>query len=307
MGNLIGGRRANGFVIDFETTTLSGSESKETQASYKACESLISNQEGLIALISDYKGCKELARIAMSTPTRENEQAAFEGLLLAVESIKQFFDYAMQLNDVACGLIQQLARAPLSENPALAVQLGKFLDFALQFDEMRMMQPNLSNDFSYYRRLLPKFYRHERVTIKDEDASSMAMFTAEHIPMLSQLTKAINRAQENLSSEGKERALAVQHMLASMANSCKQMLQSGKYKGKERTALLTARSMTGALVLYDLLGPTSVFSKRSLVATRDCIVVLKAEFPQQFGLFNAIKYSTKTFSNAPNSIQDLFE
>lgn len=306
MGNLLGGRRANGFVIDFDTAALSGSEGKDVQSSFKTNQALIDDQERLIQLISDYKGCKELARIAMSTPTRENEQAAFEGLLTAVESIKQFFDYAMQLNSAAGDLFKSLSVAPLSENHALAAQLAKILDFALQFDEMRMMQPNLSNDFSYYRRLLPKFYRHERVTIKDEDASSMAMFTAEHIPMLSQLTKAVNTAQSSLA-EKKDQSMAVQHMLASMANSCKQMLQAGTYKSKERTALLSARAMTGSLVLYDLLGPTSAFSKRSLVATRDCIVVLKTQFPQQFGLLNAIKYSTKTFSSAPNSIQDLFE
>ena len=39
---------------------------------------------------------------------------------------------------------------------ALAKQLGEILDFALKFDELKMTKPALQNDFSYYRRLMPK-------------------------------------------------------------------------------------------------------------------------------------------------------
>ena len=304
MGNVLGGRRAPNWVLDLEGAKLTGSESKGAAAVYKDCEEkLIVDHARLLKLIDDYKGCRELARVAMSTPTRENEQAAFEGLLDAVNSIKAFFDYAMVLNEIFPVLVETLASAPLSENPALASQLAKLFDFALQFDQMRMMRPNLSNDFSYYRRLLPKFYKDKSVVVKDEDASSMAMFTAEHIPMLSQMTKAGNKAMSKLQADNQP--MALQHMLASMANSCKGMLVAKKYK--DQTALLCARTMTGSLVLFDLLGPQSAFSKRSLVATRDCILVLKSECAQEFGLINAIKYSTKSFSDAPASIQDLFD
>jgi hypothetical protein len=45
----------------------------------------------------------------------------------------------------------------LQDQQALAKQLALLFDFTLQFDQTRMMRPHLSNDFSYYRRLLPKF------------------------------------------------------------------------------------------------------------------------------------------------------
>eukprot|EP00457_Paulinella_chromatophora_P008564 gb/GEZN01008603.1/.p1 GENE.gb/GEZN01008603.1/~~gb/GEZN01008603.1/.p1 ORF type:complete len:306 (-),score=30.33 gb/GEZN01008603.1/:408-1325(-) len=305
MGGILA-RRASGFTIDFEQSAkLTGTEAKNVTAVYKDCqEQLIQDHESMLQLIEDYKGCRELARVAMTTPTRENEIAAFEGLLGAVESIRSFFTYSSNLTEVFPELLVCLCENPLNENPALATQLAKLFDFALQFDQTRMMRPNLSNDFSYYRRLLPKFSKHPKVTVKDDEASGMALFTAEHIPMLSSMTKAADRAEKKL--QGAETQGALQHMLATLANSCKTMLVSKKYSDP-RSALLCARAMTGSLVLFDLVGPQSAFSKRSQVATRDCILALKTDFPKEFGLINAIKYSTKTFSEAPSSIQDLFD
>lgn len=293
-------KRAPESDIDLESKELKG-DSKKHQQLFRDCnERLIQDHEALLKLINDYKGCRELARTAMTTPTRENETAAFNGLLGAVESIRSFFNYATNMQEIVPALLVALSQMPINENPALAAQLCKLFDFALQFDQTRMMRPNLSNDFSYYRRLLPKFSTHPGVTVKDDEASGMALFTAEHIPMLSTLTKAAEKTEGKLPDVG-----ALQQMLASLANSCKSMLKAKKYSDSK--AVSCARAMTGALVLYDLVGPISVFSKRSAVATRDCIVVLQQQFPQETGLLNATKYSTKTFSEAPTSIQDLFD
>lgn len=46
---------------------------------------------------------------------------------------------------------------------ALAKQLALIFDLALQFDWLRMNRPHLANDFSFYRRLLPKFSKHPKV------------------------------------------------------------------------------------------------------------------------------------------------
>jgi len=247
-------------------------------------------------LIEDYKGCRELARKAMSTPTKENELAAFEGLLGAVDSIATFFNYTNELARVVPDLMTELCRAPLSDQQALATQLAHIFQFALVFDQTRMMRPNLSNDFSYYRRLLPKFSKHPDLKVKDDDASGMALFTAEHIPMISALTKAL----DGIASE------EIQLLLASFANSCLRMLKQKKFSNPN-TTLLTARAMTGAIVLYDRIGPDTVFNKKCPLATREAIILLRKEFPKEGGLTNAIQFSTKHFARAPSGIQDLFE
>lgn len=42
----------------------------------------------------EYRGCQDLARKAMQSPTPENEQLAFEGLLQSVDSVAMFYNYA---------------------------------------------------------------------------------------------------------------------------------------------------------------------------------------------------------------------
>jgi len=127
----------------------------------------------------------------------------------------------------------------------------------------------------------------------------MALFTAEHIPMISSLTKSC----EAVSGGGEQ----FQDTLASFANSCFRLLKTKKFSNPA-TNLLIARAMTGAIVLFDRIASgTDAFSKKSPIVTRECIQLLKKEFPKEGGLLNAIQFSTKNFSRAPASIQSLFE
>jgi len=216
-------------------------------------------------------------------------------LALWIQS-QRFFNYTNELARVLSDLMGELCRAPLSEQQALATQLAHIFQFALIFDQTRMMRPNLSNDFSYYRRLLPKFSKHPDLKVKDDDASGMALFTAEHIPMISALTKALDGGKTDES----------QMLLASFANSCLRMLKQKKFSNPS-TQLLTARAMTGAIVLYDRIGPDTAFSKKCPLATREAIILLRKDFPKEGGLTNAIQFSSKHFATAPSGIQDLFE
>jgi len=286
--------------IDFENAQPTNQEMKI----YNLVNEVLKDGESVIRQIQDYKGCQELARKAMSTPTPENEQEAFEGLLVAVDSISAFFNYAKQLEKVLPELLVTLAqpttdeKQTLADQQALAKQLADIFDFTLRFDQTRIMRPNLSNDFSYYRRLLPKFSKHPDIKVKDDEASGMALFTAEHIPMMSCLSKAAARALEK--NEHVTTALSV------MANSCMKMVKSKKFS-KPETNLFCARAMTGSIVLFDHVDPISAFHKRSPILIKQCILLLKKEFPKETSLMNAIRFSTKNFRNAPSSIQDLFD
>jgi len=289
-----GSKKAGDVILDMDSTA-GGGDSK-VRAEFDA---LLSESKTELKLIEDYKGCRELARKAMSQPTKENEQAAFEGLLEAVDAIAQFFHYTNEINRILPGVLLELSKRSLAEQQGLAAALARLFDFALVFDNTRMMRPNLSNDFSYYRRLLPKFSKHPGVKVKDDEASGMALFTAEHIPMFCTISKSTN-------SFTNEQLVAVQNMLASLANSCLRMLKTKKFSDSKQT-LTCARAMTGAIVLYDRMGPVSAFSKRSGIAIRDCIVVLKREYPKETSLLNAIQYSTKSFKEAPAAVQEMFE
>jgi len=255
-------------------------------------------------LIEDYTGCQELARKAMSSPSPENEKAAFEGLLGAVESISSFFNFTKELEAVVPDLLTTMASAPPTDGgvhlipEALGFQLAQIMEFALEFDRVRMLRPNLSNDFSYYRRLLPKFNKHPNLRIKDDEASGMALFTAEHIPMMNCMCKATARAQEKNSQVGR--------VLAIMANSCRRAIANKRFS-QASTNMTCARAMTAAIVISDHIDIFSVFNKKSPVAVKACILTLKKDFPKEVSLLNAIRYSTRHFNEAPPAIQDLFD
>ena len=70
----------------------------------------------VLQLLEEYKGCQDLARKAMSTPTLANETEAFEGLLDSVKSIATFFTFSKQIEEVVPDLLMSLSRGPTEEN-----------------------------------------------------------------------------------------------------------------------------------------------------------------------------------------------
>jgi len=293
-------------VIDFENAKPTDDELKVS----KNAEELTRESKTVVQLIEDYKGCRDLVRRAMQNPSRETEQEAFEGLLKAVDSISLFFEYARRIESTLPILYSLLApsrprddgRHPLAVYQASGRYLATILDVTITFDQVRMMRPNLSNDFSYYRRLLPKFQKHQDVKIKDDEASGMALFTAEHMPMMSVIVKTTKNYCETNDSQA-----SVADLLSTMANSCMGLAKYKKFSTPELN-LLCARAMTGSIVLYDHL-EGKVFSKKSPVAIRECLTVLKKNFEKKDseGLLNAIRYSTVSFRIAPESVQMLLE
>jgi hypothetical protein len=296
-------------VMNFEDPKPTEQEAK----AYGYTVEFLERAQGALRLLEDYKGCQDITRKAMSTPTQENEAAAFEALLVVTNQIHTFFDTARDLEKVLSMLVQVLstpAHSPnvetkqektetsIPQHHALAKKLGEVLDFSLRFDQTRMMRPYISNDFSYYRRLLPKFNKHPDIRVKDDEASGIALFTAEYIPMMKALCKSAGHAAQTNPHVG--------GVLAVFANSCYGMLKSNRYE-KVDTNLFIARAMTGACVLFDHVDVLGVFHKKAPIKIKDVIVYLKKEFPKEQALLNSIQFSTKNFKEAPDTITELFE
>lgn len=308
MGNILGRKGYPEVQIDFEA------ENKPSDNELKVwndVNAVLQRGPDALSKIEDYKGCQDYARKAMTDVSYQNELEAFEGLLHAVDSIAAFFDFSRELEKVLPPLLLQLStQAPneaenkekVQDQQALAHQLAQILDFTLQFDQTRMMRPHLSNDFSYYRRLLPKFNKLPNVKVKDDEASGMALFTAEHIPMMTCLAKATKRAYE----KNQEKNPNVLLCLAIMANSCMRMVRSKRF-AKRETNLFCLRAMAGSIVLYDLVHHLGAFHKKAPIAIKQCILLLKKDYPEEMGLVNTIRFSSKNFKDAPDAIVALFD
>lgn len=245
----------------------------------------------------------------MSSPSLESETKCFEGLLGAVDDIQMFFNFSKSLEKVFQNLLTFLSNGSateekqgLSSQQALSKQLAQIFDFALRFDATRMARPNMSNDFSYYRRLLGKFNKHPGIKVNHDEASGLCLFIAEHLPMMNSLSKSAARALEYNNNNG------VTEVLSGMANSCMTMLKNKRFTQPD-TILLCARAMTGSIVLYDLVDVNGVFHKKSPVFIKSCILTLQREFEPPVGnpLLNAIRFSTSHFNDAPDNIQNMFD
>lgn len=281
--------------IDFEKPTPSEPE----KALYDKLENTFVEAEGMLKIITEYKDAQEFCRIAMSKPSPDSEKDAFENLLACVDCVASIFEFSKALSSTVENLLHALAN-DVEHQDALFYQLARLFDFVLQFDRARMEKPKLSNDFSFYRRLLPKFTKHPLLKIKDDAASGMALFTAEHIPMMN----AVNKAGTTAAATNP----TVLSVLAKLAMSCEGMLRMKRFTD-DKLNILCARALTGAIVMYDNVDTVGAFHRRSPIDVKACVTRLKRDFPEKdyTPLLNGIHYSTKNYSSASAATQSLFE
>jgi len=307
MSTLLSGNHASDVFIDFENSSPTSSESKV----FESMQKMLSEGEDLVEKIKTYQGCQVQQQRAMKNETPNAEEECFEALLVNVALINDFYLFARALEQKFPILLKAVCTADeegkeaLSNKQALVTQVAKVLSFTLRFDGRRMMTAVLSNDFAYYRRLLPKFQDSQfDIVVGDDEASTMAMFTAEHQPMIVAVTKATVNAQK------KNPELLAMPGLAVLANSCRAMVDAKRFSD-EKINLLCAEAMAGAIVLYDRAQKThpdtGVFHKKCPIKLKACINQLKRRFPDQHGLRNVIQFSTLNFRNAPSSITNLFD
>jgi len=81
-----------------------------------------------------------------------------------VLKLKTFYDFSLKLAELVPKILHELCVdakpgqpiaativEQLDVHQALVKQFAKILEFVLKFDENKMMNPALQNDFSYYR------------------------------------------------------------------------------------------------------------------------------------------------------------
>jgi len=314
MGNFFGGPKVSGVDIDLDNVKVTDHEMKM----HDEMEEVLSQMNDVLAELKEYEGCQDLIKAAMGKigggdiekknkkDNTSNEKTAFEALLICVKKIKNFNDFAEELGRTFPSLLEFLSEgaegrsvAELDKQQALSVQLGKVLDFTLRFDGLRMMKPEIPNDFSYYRRLLPKYSgSHPGIEIKEDMASAMAMFIAEPTPLANVLVKSALKVMQDTP--------AVTVVLSTLVNSCMLMLKQQRFKNPD-TSLFCLRAMTGAIVLFDHVDEQGAFAKKSAIDIKQCVTIMKKDFPEETNLLNSIHYSTKNFSNASYSVQALFD
>lgn len=320
MGQLLslisGSDNAEKVFIDFEKATPSDDE----KALHEAVAEVLNKAPTILDRLRKYVGCEDFIRKAITTPGPETEDAAWEAVLPAVDQLQQFYDFSIELEQCFPKLLVALCKnergnekAPrnhLSNMQALAKQLADVFDFVLRFDDAKMVNPAIQNDFSYYRRTLNRMKLSKKdanIKIRDELANRMSLFFAYPTPMMKVLSETTAKFLSTDVTVPRENVTSV---LATLANVCHDMVENKKFQ-KEDFTMLSLRAMVGSIILYDHVSEQGAFVKKSPINIKGCIHVLKTFTPttdqSTDGLLNALRFTTIHLndSETPGSIKQL--
>ncbi|XP_022792073.1 protein FAM49B-like [Stylophora pistillata] len=303
--------------LDFENATPTESE-KEV---FDVVHSVLDVAPQILQELQGYPGAGEEIRQAISNALNEElQEVAWRAVVPLVGKLKTFYEFALELEAVLPQLLYALCSGPetpiehLERQQALAKQFAEILHFTLKFDDLKMTNPAIQNDFSYYRRTLSRRKManadddNEGVQVTNEMANRMSLFYAYPTPLL----KILSDATSKFVTENK--SLPIENTtdcLSTLANLCRTMIENPDFSARvanQETYLFCLRVMVGLIILYDHVHPVGAFAKTSNIDIKASIKVLKDQ-PQGTvdGLLNALRYSTKHLNDetTPKTIRGL--
>jgi len=258
---------------------------------------VIEKHPKIIQVMAGYKGCTELIQKAISKPTDENKKECWQTLAPSVDLLKDFFLHAEELAKVFPVLLDSLCSgqdvdASFSTKQALTKQLASIFDFAMAYDELKMNNPAISNDFSYYRRSMSgmKMAGTEiKASITDEMANKMSLFYAFPTPMLNLVKNCIQSDKMKIEKQNMISGLSL------VANVCFNLVDKRKFN--PTVLMFCLRAATGSTIIVDSLFEPGIFhprAKKAPINAKYTISVLKGFTDSStLNLINALKYNTK--------------
>jgi hypothetical protein len=311
MGKIIGvlssGKEPLEIFLDFENAQ----PSDEEREIHSTVAHVLNKGPVILDRLFRYDGCEEYIRKAITTPGPETEELAWNAVLPAVDQLQEFYDFSLELEACFPKLLVALCKNDpkdsLANQQALAKQLADVFDFVLRFDDSKMVNPAIQNDFSYYRRTLNRMKLSKKdlnIKIRDELANRMSLFFAYPTPMMKVLSETTVKF---LSSDTTVPRDNVTTALATISNVCFDMVAKKKFEA-DATNMFCLRAMTGAIILFDHLHAQGAFAKKSPVNIKGCINVLRNYVASPTdGLLNALRFTTIHLNDpeTPNSVKQL--
>lgn len=323
MGNLLDVLRSDGkkpspnVFLDFERAKPTAEES----AVYEEVKAILDQSAHILEELDDYKGAGDFIRNAISQPANQEVQTStWQAVCPLVGKLQRFHQFSLALDGVLHKLLQALCTedpmTSLHNKQALSKQFAEILHFVLKFDELKMSNPAIQNDFSYYRRTLSRVKManpggSDVAVVSDEEANRMSLFYAYPTPML----KSVSDSTGNFVKEN--RSIPVENTtdtLSVMASVCREMIENPDYSSRFEnpdTILFCQRVMVGAIILYDLVHSVGAFSKKNpSIDIRASIRALRMhDNPHVEGLMNALRYTTKHLNDddTPKAVKQLLQ
>jgi len=265
----------------------------------------ISKTPDLLEYISNYKGCENFIRDALSNPGNvEMEDTAFDAVSDVVEVLEKFYAFSLQIEVMWPNMVTAICtESPLEaigNQPAIIKQVAELFKFVFLFDNEKIMHPSIQNDFAYYRRVFHRMKNRKTKKNKkkkgdEELANKMSFFFAYPTPLMKVLIDSTSKMKENpFLVSG----------LSTLADACTKtlidLLAMDNFKedidnGFDHNAMLLLCTMTGCIILVDHFEPNGVFHSKSTVQIRhavDTLVTYSTEYIAKAFLINSLRFTT---------------
>jgi len=263
---------------DFDTARVD----EKSRDFYNEVTSKLEKSYEMLKHIREYKTSQDSVRESMKNPTAENQRSSFEDILRNVDTIKTFYNYC---NKEVVKLFQQLRMEiervedekveeseQLKRQEAWAKQLAQLISFVVQWDQLKMRQPQLLNDLSYYKRNLSKQAKAFKLDQEVEErlAGIISFWLAESMPMCKTLGESLKDPQSK-------------KLLKDISELCCSLVKHKKFHGSSRreNEILCLRCSVGCIVLYDrAAGGPGAFGSKSFHTKSICSTL--NSFPSRF-------------------------
>uniref|UniRef100_A0A3P8VKQ8 Family with sequence similarity 49 member A, like n=1 Tax=Cynoglossus semilaevis TaxID=244447 RepID=A0A3P8VKQ8_CYNSE len=187
--------------LDFEHAQPTEAET----AVWNQVSAVLEEAHGILAELQSYNGAGQEIREAIQNPgDLALQEKAWNAVCPLVAKLKRFYEFSLRLENALRSLLEALTSPPyapmqhLEREQALAKQFAEILHFTLSFDELKMTNPAIQNDFSYYRRTISRNRLNNQQLeaeneVNNEMANRMSLFYAEATPMLKTLSNATTK------------------------------------------------------------------------------------------------------------------
>mmetsp|Transcript_36538 Transcript_36538/g.68059 ORF Transcript_36538/g.68059 Transcript_36538/m.68059 type:complete len:300 (+) Transcript_36538:80-979(+) len=294
MGNKFGMTAAMKIDVDFN---LNGIEPTGVHAStIESSLHHLSEARNLLKDLVNYHGNGESIRVALSNSQDVDlQRESFSNLCPNIDVIARFHRLSVDIATDAASLANELITVEnVKENLTYVKLLGEILLFAFEFDQMKMMKPEIQNDFSFYRRSLGSAATGgDALPLPSDEANVVSMWLAGSLPMMGSICAAL--ASESV-------------VLVHMTHVAFGMLVRKSVESSEEKVKLV-NLMIISTIMYDRVCgvPGGVFTSSSAIKVKKCIQVMKRDGGNRAQqLAQCIKYSTIHYNDnsTPKSIKN---
>ena len=292
-------------------------EAPEAAAAVTKAMDFVGEAAAKLRSLEGSKSSQDVQQKAMrSLDDKTLQQDAFQASVKIAELLIDFLEYAKTMESTAAEVLtvcvslysanatsnKEQQDKWVRENSRIIKCVCDMMHFALKFDLMKQMKPELMNDFAYYRRNIGKFG--SLATVKEQSTNEISMWFANANPMLMRLINAVSTVFAK-----DQKGLKI--FMALIAKGCCSMLMRGDCATEEEQ-MYCMHVMTAALISFDHVHPVGVFKKSSGFETRKCVLQLKSDKYMELdtmGLLNSIRFSTKHYRSpdTPASLKRLIE